>query len=260
MIAAHGIRVARSGRTLLAVAELSLAGGIVTGVVGPNGAGKSTLTRVLAGELHPDTGDVRFEGVPIAAIAPTALAQRRAVLPQSSTLGFPLAAEDVVRLGRIPHAGAVAAAEDEAAVAAAMAEAGVVHLAHRGMATLSGGEAQRVQLARVLCQLAGPDPARTALFLDEPTASLDLAHAHAILAAAAARARAGAAVLAVLHDLSLAARWCDRVLVMEAGRIIADGVPADVLDDALVSRVWGIAVRRLAGEGARDLAFLATQA
>jgi iron complex transport system ATP-binding protein len=257
MIAARGIIVARGGRTLLAVGELTLAAGMVTGVVGPNGAGKSTLTRVLAGELRPDTGDVRFDGVPIATIAPASLARRRAVLPQSSTLGFPLAAEDVVRLGRIPHAGNATAAEDDAAMAAAMAEAGVTHLAHRAMASLSGGEAQRVQLARVLCQLTGPDPALTALFLDEPTSSLDLAHAHAILAAAGARARAGATVLAVLHDLSLAARWCDRVLVMEAGRIIADGAPADVLDEALVSRVWGIAVRRLAGAGARDLAFLA---
>jgi iron complex transport system ATP-binding protein len=256
MIMAHGIRVSRSGRTLLAVAGLVLPAGMVTGIVGPNGAGKSTLTRVLAGELRPDMGEVRFDGVPMAAIAPASLARRRAVLPQASTLGFPLAAEDVVRLGRIPHAGSTTAGEDEAAIAGAMAEAGVVHLARRSMATLSGGEAQRVQLARVLAQLSGPDPARTALFLDEPTSSLDLAHAHAILAAATARARAGAAVLAVLHDLSLAARWCDRVLVMESGRIVAEGVPRDVLDDALVSRVWGIAVRRIAGEGTRDMAFL----
>lgn len=257
MIEATGLRVARGGRVLLAVAELSLARGAVTGVVGPNGAGKSTLTRVLAGELRPDTGTVRLGELPIAAIPPAELARRRAVLPQSSSLGFPLTAEDVVRLGRIPHAGAASAAEDEAAIAEAMEEAGVMHLAARMMATLSGGEAQRVQLARVLAQLSGPDPATTALFLDEPTSSLDLAHAHAILRAAKRRAASGATVLAVLHDLSLAAAWCDRVLVLERGAIVADGAPHAVLDEALVSRVWGIPVRRLEGASTRDIAFLA---
>jgi iron complex transport system ATP-binding protein len=256
MIHARGLLVRRGGRAILDVPELTVEGGTLLGLVGPNGAGKSTLVRVLAGELRPDRGSVTWDDVSLARIPPHELARRRAVLPQASALGFPLGAEAVAQLGRIPHAGRATRAEDDRAVAAAMAVAGIAHLAGRIVQSLSGGEAQRVQLARVLAQLHGVPAARTALFLDEPTSSLDLAHAHAILDVATARARAGTAVVAVLHDLAAAARWCDRVAVMEQGRIVALGAAQEVLDEALVSRVWGVTVRRVGLADRRDFAFL----
>lgn len=256
MIVARDLEVRRGGRTILDVPAFAVAGGVLTGLVGPNGAGKSTLVRVLAGELRPEHGTVTWDGATLARIAPEELARRRAVLPQASVLGFPLRAEAVVRLGRIPHAGRATRAEDARAVAAAMRLAGVEAFAERIVQGLSGGEAQRVQLARVLAQLHGAPAERTALFLDEPTSSLDLAHAHAILRVAAERARAGGIVVAVLHDLAAAARWCDRVAVMEHGRVVACGAPEVVLDEATVSRVWAVKVRRVCIAGARDMAFL----
>ncbi|WP_337877311.1 heme ABC transporter ATP-binding protein [Elioraea sp.] len=256
MIVARGVVVRRGGRVILEVPALEVTGGVLLGLVGPNGAGKSTLVRVLSGELAPDFGTVTWEDTEIARIAPAALARRRAVLPQASVLGFPLRAEAVVRLGRIPHAGRATRAEDARAVAAAMRLAGVETLAQRIVQGLSGGEAQRVQLARVLAQLHGTPTERTALFLDEPTSSLDLAHAHAILRVAAERARGGGIVVAVLHDLAAASRWCDIVAVMEGGRIVAHGTPEAVLDEATVGRVWAVPVRRVRVADGRDMVFL----
>jgi iron complex transport system ATP-binding protein len=243
MITAQDLIVTRGGRRILNLPALSVAPGGVFGILGPNGAGKSTLLRVLAGEMRPDSGVARLDGVPLSAWNPGVLARRRAVLPQSSTLGFPLRAEEVVALGRLPHAGRGGPADS---VRAAMREAGVAHLAGRSHATLSGGEQQRVQLARVLAQLDGVDPARSVLFLDEPTSALDLPHQHAIMAVAAKRARAGATVVAVLHDLNLAARYCDRLLLLAGGRRVEEGPPADLLTPELVQRAYGIAMRRLA--------------
>jgi iron complex transport system ATP-binding protein len=256
MIEARDLLVRRRGRTILDVPAITLRGGALFGLIGPNGAGKSTLVRVLSGELAPDRGRVLYDDIPVARIPSAALARRRAVLPQSASLGFPLDVEAVVRLGRIPHAGYCPRSDNDRAVALAMVEAGVDPLAARIVQTLSGGEAQRVQLARVLAQLHGVPVAETVLFLDEPTSSLDLAHAHAILRVAAAHARDGGVVVAVLHDLAAAARWCDRVAVIEEGRIVAEGAPEAVLDEATVSRVWGVPVRRVRVDGARAMAFL----
>lgn len=243
MITAEGLIVTRGGRRILDLPALSVAAGGVFGILGPNGAGKSTLLRVLAGETRPDSGTAWLAGVALPAWNPGALARRRAVLPQASALGFPLRAEEVVALGRLPHAGRGGPTD---CVRAAMGEAGVAHLAQRSHATLSGGEQQRVQLARVLAQLAGVPPAQSVLFLDEPTSALDLPHQHAIMAVAAARARAGATVVAVLHDLNLAARYCDRLLLLAGGRRVAEGPPAELLTPEVVQRAYGIAMRRVA--------------
>jgi len=256
MIEARGILVRRRGRHILDIDALAIGGGGLTCLVGPNGAGKSTLVRVLSGELVPDRGIVRLDGQEVGAIGAAALARRRAVLPQATELGFPLTVEELVGLGRIPHAGHATWRDDAIAIAGAMAEAGVAHLAGREVHTLSGGEAQRAHLARVLAQLTGTPSERAVLILDEPTSSLDLLHAHAILRVAAARARAGATVIAVLHDLSLAVRWGDRAIVLDAGTVIADGVPATVLEEELVGRVWGLPVRRLSGRDSTEMAFV----
>ncbi len=286
-IAAEGLRVRRGGRDILDIPALEIAEGEgLFGILGPNGAGKSTLLRALSGELRPDAGRALLGGRPVLAWKPGELARRRAVLPQSSALGFPLRAEEVVALGRLPHAGRSQhagvghagvgragvgraedarakdgraedwRAEDWRAVAGAMEEAGVAHLAGRSFATLSGGEQQRVQLARVLAQLGAEGPA--ALFLDEPTAALDLPHQHAVLRAAAARGkRPGWAVVAVLHDLNLALRHCARVLLLAGGRKVSEGAPAEALRPDAVREAYGVAVRRVEDPGGAPLLVIA---
>jgi iron complex transport system ATP-binding protein len=246
MIRAEAVLVRRGGRVILDLPALGVAPGQVFGILGPNGAGKSTLLQVLSGELRPDTGRALLDGQAVLGRPARDLALRRAVLPQASALGFPLRAAEVVALGRLSHAGRASRGEDAAAIEAAMGEAGVLHLARRDYATLSGGEQQRVQLARVLAQLPGRHPAAEVLFLDEPTASLDLPHQHAVLAVAAARARRGATVVVVLHDLLLAGRYCDRLLLLAGGHALAEGRPEEVLEPELIGRAYGMAVRRLA--------------
>lgn len=256
-IVAGGLRVRRGGREILDLPALEIGEGEgLFGILGPNGAGKSTLLRALSGELRPDGGRAFLGGRPVLDWRPGELARRRAVLPQSSALGFPLRAEEVVALGRLPHAGRSARGEDARALAAAMEEAGVAHLAGRSFATLSGGEQQRVQLARVLAQLGEEGPA--ALFLDEPTSALDLPHQHAVLRAAAARgARRGWAVVAVLHDLNLALRHCARVLLLAGGRRVAEGPPAEALCPEAVRAAYGVAVRLVEDPGGAPLLVVA---
>lgn len=217
--------------------------GEIVAVVGANGAGKSTLLKVAAGERSPNAGRVTLDGRPLASYAPAVLAGRRAVLPQQSALQFGFTASEVVALGRTPHAHRSSHKEDDAAVRRALAQAGVGHLAGRRYPTLSGGEQQRVHLARALAQLDGQAHAGAPyLLLDEPTASLDLAHQHAVLRTARALADAGTGVLVVLHDLNLAAQYADRLAVLRRGRLLADGPPADVLDPALVHAAFDVVV------------------
>lgn len=256
MIEGRNLIVTRGGRRILDLDAVHVGRGEMLGVLGPNGAGKSTLLRALSGELPPDSGAVRFGDRPLAEWRPAVLARHRAVLPQASALGFPLRARDVVALGRIPHAGRSSRAVDDAAIDAAMAATGIRHLAARWQGGLSGGEQQRVQLARVLAQVSGSPPGETALFLDEPTASLDLTHQHAILRGAADWAGRGAAVLVVLHDITLAARHCSRVLLMAAGRQVACGVPAATLTEANIATAYGLRVRQLPDSEGRDLVFV----
>lgn len=250
MIEAAALRVQRAGRVLLDMPTLRVEPGEVLAVLGANGAGKSTLLRCLSGELRPDAGEVRLDGRPLAGWTARDLARHRAVMPQASALAFPLRAREVVALGRIPWGGG------EAGVDAALAAAGAAHLAMRWHGTLSGGEAQRVQLARVLAQLHGTAPEQSALLLDEPTASLDLLHQGRILDAACARAAAGAAVVLVLHDVALAARHATRVLVLREGRPLADGPPDQVLDAPLLAAAYGVALRKLRDPDGRETIFV----
>jgi iron complex transport system ATP-binding protein len=255
MIGADGltVRAPRGGRALLDAVSLRLRAGEVLAVVGPNGAGKSTLLRALAGELRPAAGRLDFAGLALRDWPPRALARRRAVVSQRVALAFPMTVAEVVALGRLPWHGTPEAARDREAVAAGMARAGVAHLAGRAYATLSGGEQQRVQVARALAQLDGAErPA--ALLLDEPTASLDAAHRAALLRALRALAEGGAAVLVVLHDLNEAAFVADRVAVLAGGRLAALGTPAQALDPALLAEIYGLPFRRVPGGLLPDLA------
>ena len=244
MLAAAAIEVVREGATLLDGAGVQVAPGETVALIGPNGAGKSTLLHALSGALGVDGGDVRLDDTALSRWPPAALARRRAVLPQSPALDFPLSAGEVVALGRSPHAGTPTARRDGDIVAEALAECDVAHLAGRMYTRLSGGERQRVQLARVLAQVwpdcAGDCGSARYLLLDEPTNNLDLAHQQRIAATARRFARRGHGVLAVLHDPNLAAQYADRIVVLAAGQVLAEGPPAAIVTEATMSAAFGV--------------------
>jgi iron complex transport system ATP-binding protein len=237
--------VAGYGRTpVLAGLSATIAAGELAVVVGPNGAGKSTMLKVATGEIPPHSGRVLLDGRPLGAIPAALLAERRAVLPQSSELAFPFTVLEVVRLG-LDARGRRISGNPAELVARALARVDLTGFGGRRYQELSGGEQQRVQLARVLLQ-AGPPVAAGVprfLFLDEPVSNLDIRHQLAVLEIARDFARAGGGVLAILHDLNIAAAFADRLIVMKAGAIVGDGPPATVLTDALIERVFELPLR-----------------
>ncbi|WP_043308761.1 heme ABC transporter ATP-binding protein [Pseudomonas sp. ML96] len=239
MLRAQDLSVRRGGATVLEGVDLALQPGEVLGVLGPNGAGKSTLLGALCGELDADDGSVTLDGQALGAWAGQERARRLAVLPQSSTLSFAFPVAEVVAMGRLPHdTGRVRDAEIiDAALRAADAE----HLRGRSYLALSGGERQRVHLARVLAQL-WPGGEGQVLLLDEPTSALDPLHQHTTLQAVRDFAGQGAAVLVILHDLNLAARYCDRILLLQDGRPHAFGSPDEVLQAEPLRAVFGLDV------------------
>ncbi|WP_452603461.1 heme ABC transporter ATP-binding protein [Pseudomonas gelidaquae] len=222
----EALQIRRGRKTVLADVSLDLLPGEVLGVLGPNGAGKSTLLGALCGELHPDQGKVWLDQHELKNWRGSQRAQRLAVLPQTSTLDFAFRVEEVVGMGRLPHQ--TGRVRDDEIINAALHAADVGHLSGRSYLALSGGERQRVHLARVLAQL-WPGEAGQTLLLDEPTSMLDPLHQHTTLQAIRSFADRGAAVLVILHDLNLAARYCDRILLLEDGRPHALDTPAEVL-------------------------------
>jgi iron complex transport system ATP-binding protein len=236
--------IERSGRLIMDGVSTALRPGRFTVVLGPNGAGKSTLLKVATGELVPDRGHALFEGMPIRAIPPRVLAARRAVLPQSARLAFPFTVFEVVRLGLDCRAGISPAMRAQAPLAA-LERVDLPGFGARRYEALSGGEQQRVHLARVLCQVGEPvvDGVPRYLFLDEPTSSLDIKHQIGTLEIARRFARSGGGVLAILHDLNLAAAFADHLIVMRRGRLVAEGPPHEILTDALVEDVFELPLR-----------------
>lgn len=230
-----------SGKALVDGVEVDAAPGEVLAILGPNGAGKSTLLNMLSGQMAPTEGQVLLGQKPLGDWKSEERARCLAVLPQASPLSFPFPVLEVVLMGRLPHARQSSAAKDEQAALAALERVEALHLAQRRYTTLSGGEKQRVHLARVLAQLDGGlgDQPRV-LLLDEPTSALDMAHQHRVLAVARALAAEGATVLAVLHDANLAAMYADRILMMKEGRCFATGAPRDVLTCAAIQQVYSI--------------------
>jgi len=239
IVEARGIGVELGGATILDGVDLELRAGEVLALLGPNGAGKSTLLAALCGDVERRTGTVTVTGRPVPGTSARELARVRAVLLQQVTVSFPFTVDQVVTMGRAPWAGTEAEDDDEARVAQAMADADVADLADRQVTTLSGGERSRVALARVLAQET------PVLLLDEPTAALDLHHQELVLSRVRAHADAGGAAVVVLHDLTLAAAWADRVQLLEHGRVAAVGTPAQVLVPELLSRVYGCPVEVL---------------
>lgn len=239
MLQAEQLAVRRGPALVLSDVSLDLLPGQVLGVLGPNGAGKSSLLAGLGGELRPAAGRVLLDHRPLADWPGPARARRLAVLPQSSSLEFAFRVEEVVGLGRLPHASG--RAQDLEIIAAALEAADAGHLRGRSYLTLSGGERQRVHLARVLAQL-WPGGSEQVLLLDEPTSMLDPLHQHSILQAVRGCAERGTAVLVILHDLNLAARYCDRLLLLADGRLQALGSPQEVLRAELLKTVFGLEV------------------
>ncbi|GGF01449.1 ABC transporter ATP-binding protein [Stappia taiwanensis] len=210
------------------------------GLIGPNGAGKSTLMRAVAG-LLPASGTAVWNGEDLTAMSPARRARALAFMPQERTVHWPLACREVVMLARLPYQGAFAgpSAADRRAVAEALAAMSVDGFADRAFDTLSGGEQARVLIARMLAQ--DPD----LLIADEPASGLDPAHQIALMQVFRDIVAGGRSVLVSLHDLSLASRWCDRLLLMDQGRLVADGTPEEVMTADRMARVYGIAVRPL---------------
>jgi iron complex transport system ATP-binding protein len=232
--AAYGARKALDGVTA------AFGQGAVTGLVGANGAGKTTLLRVALGFLKMQSGDVRVLGKPLGDWSRESLARSMAYLPQSGDAHWPILARRLVSLGRMPHRAALKplSAADETAIDAALERCDAREFAARRMDELSAGERARVLLARALATAA------PILLVDEPAAHLDPAHQLQLMELLREEARRGAAVIVTLHDLSLAARFCDRLAVLKQGRMIAQGAPDEALCDATLAEGFGIAPLR----------------
>lgn len=252
-LAARGLAARRGEREVLRGVDLTLDRGEGVALVGPNAAGKSTLLRVLAGLLAPAAGTVELGGRPLREWPRAALARAVALVTPDEESPPLLTVEERARLGRFPHRGPFRpfTAEDDAAVASALARSGALPLAGRRLATLSAGERQLAALARGLAQQP------RVLLLDEPGAHLDVGHQLALFSVLDDVRRDGVAVLAVVHDLQRAAEWAPRMVLLDEGRIQENGPPADVLTSAACARAFGVEVRRhaLPGPGGALYAF-----
>lgn len=238
MIEADAVCMKVRQATLLHKVSVQLRGGETVAIVGPNGAGKSTLLRLLSGDLRCTGGGVRLKGRDLASFSSRDLANHRVMLSQHVNVSFPFTVEEIVAMGAGDRPRAIAAP----LVDAAIAELDLTPFRHRELPTLSGGEQQRAHFARVLVQLAcgeaehGPG----VLLLDEPTSSLDLRHQINLVETAKRRARTGTAVVAVLHDLNLAVRFADRIIVLRKGTVAADGSPAQTITSQMISDVFDV--------------------
>ena len=231
--------VTRSGEDILSVETLHIKPGLLTAVVGPNGAGKSTLLSLLTGDVAPDRGHVTLHGRDLQTYSLMELAERRAAIGASSDLAFGFTVADVVSMGWL-HGHTANHPIFRHALNRVLELAELTALAKRRYATLSSGERQRVHYARASLQLWPMHniPGPRWLFLDEPTANMDVSHAVQLLAALQARARTGDGVVVVVHDLDLAARYADRILLVCKGRLVAEGSPSQVLTSQRLSAAY----------------------
>lgn len=237
MLEAMGVTKQRQGRPVLRDVYLKLDAGEMVGLIGPNGSGKTTLVRLLCGEEQPDRGEIRFLGKAMHAWNRRERARRLAVLPQEGLQPVSFTVEEVVAMGRHPHQGVWpwTTAADQKTVSAVLEETGLTSWRHRSVQHLSGGERQRVAIAKAMAQ----EP--VCLLLDEPTTYLDIAHQLSILDRIQRwRQSCGLAVLAVFHDLNLAAQYCDRLLLLKSGQIVAQGKPMEVLTESGIEAVYGV--------------------
>jgi iron complex transport system ATP-binding protein len=238
MLEARSVSMAIGGATLVDRIDLRIEGGEMVAIAGPNGAGKSTLLRLLSGDLRAVSGEVRLKGRDLRAYPPRQLALHRAMLSQHVNVSFPFTVEEIVHMGAGDHSRATA----RRFVDAALHEVGLHDFRHRQLPTLSGGEQQRAHFARILVQLACGEAAHGPglLLLDEPTSSLDLRHQIDLVETARQRAHGGTAVIAILHDLNLAMRFADRIILLHRGRLAIDGGPRDTVTTEIIRRIFEI--------------------
>jgi iron complex transport system ATP-binding protein len=248
---AQDISWSAGGAIIVDRVSVEVTPGCTVGLLGPNGSGKSSLLRLLAGLRRPQAGVVLLDGKDLSAWGRRQVARAISVVEQQASTDVDLTVAEVVALGRVPHRSTWGGlrAEDSTAVQRSLERTGLVDLAHRRWQSLSGGERQRAQIARALAQ----DP--SLLLLDEPTNHLDIAHQLALLTLV--RQLPVASVVA-LHDLNLAAAFCDAVLVLSGGRVVATGTPADILTEPLVRQVYGVrsVVTRLEPDGRPHVRFV----
>ncbi|WP_020208467.1 heme ABC transporter ATP-binding protein [Gilvimarinus chinensis] len=244
LLSVRNLQVTIADKTLLHDFSVELNAGQVTAIIGPNGAGKTTLLKAICHDLPAD-GTVDFAGQPLAEWSSAARAKKMAVLSQHNTLSFAFTGAEVVSLARGPHS--TGARIDSQICIEAMAAMDVLHLSNRLYPTLSGGEQQRLQLARVLAQIwRAEDAGERLLLLDEPVTSLDIGHQHQLMRAVRDFAASGVAVLMTVHDITLAAAYCDDLLVLHNGECVATGKPEQVITESLLADVFATEVTVIA--------------
>ena len=249
LLQAIGVEVRARMRPLLVDVSIDVSPGEFVAIIGPNGAGKSTLLNALAGDRPLSAGEILLDGRPLSQWSKLELARRRTVLPQHSAVAFDFTGLQIAMLGLLAFRGSLSERQMQALAERALAETEALGFANRPYTVLSGGERQRVQLARVLAQ-CDADPAATPfLLLDEPITGLDLSHQHAALASARRRVDRGLGVLAVLHDLNMAARYADRVGIVEDGRVTNLGPTRETLDPDRLSAVFSTPIVRIDAAG-----------
>ncbi len=233
----RGLAFSYTGTPVLEDVSLEVVGGEILGIVGPNGSGKSTLLKCINQALRPQAGTVLLDGSDLSALTRREIAQLVGVVPQDAGVGFPFTVLDLVLMGRTPHLGPLdmEGPEDLGAAERAMRATGVDHLADRLVNEVSGGERQRVIIARTLCQQT------QVLLLDEPTLHLDINHQLEVLELIQGlAAERDLVVVMATHDLGMASRYCDRLLLLDDGRVEATGIPTEVLSPENLRRVYGI--------------------
>lgn len=238
MIEAKNISFRYGSRSALDGVSLKVEDGEFAAILGANGAGKSTLLKVMSGYLKPSPGEILINGCPASKMSPAKLAKERAVLEQESLLSSDYTVLETVLLGRYAFSPFAADdAEGRTIALAAIKSAGLEGFENRLYTQLSGGEKRRVQLARAICQI-GKDPRKKILFLDEPSAGLDPAHAHAAMAAAKKLSQNGCSIVAILHDANLAAEYADKIALLKSGEILAFGAPENIITAELMEKTY----------------------
>jgi len=244
MIEAKNITVTINKKDLVSNVSMNLEPGKFSVILGKNGAGKSTFLKALTGDLTPSSGRVLIDGKNLNSFSPLHIARKRAVMMQNLHLAFSFTSLEVVLMGRVPHMNGFETARDRKIAFECLKQAGVEHLANRTFPTLSGGEKQRVQFARMLAQLWNniENSQPCCLLLDEPLSSLDLAHQHSVMQLVRNLSRKNVAVLMILHDLNLAAQYADVVNVMKDGRTYALGSPNEVFKPEIIEMAFDFPV------------------